>query len=658
MPRRTKVLLAVGLAGVATQLLHALAGVGPAWLYEDVFYNATELVAAVLILDRARTRSEDRAAWLLLGLGVLGWTLGDICWSFVLSDSTGTPSIADAFYLAFYPCALSAVILLARRHVRVRGWSMRLDGVVAALGLSAIATSLMLGPALVVDGSFAEKATLLAYPVGDLLLFGLVGGMSITGGRRTGAPWMLLGAALGAVAVADGIYLAQATAGTYVEGGLLDVCWISATLAMAFAAWRPAPEAGAETVEDWRSRLVPSICGLAAVILLVVDHFAGAAAVGVLLAAATLFAVLGRLILTARESDALLELTHQDAITDALTGLGNRRALLAHLDRACASGRPGVLVVFDLNGFKRYNDTFGHPAGDALLQRLGERLGEAGHGGAAYRLGGDEFCLVAEAGPDRAPAIAARAVAALAEHGEGFTIDSSHGFVLLGSEATHPSEAMRIADRRMYAQKHSLQRDDGYIREALLRTVQEGHPELGLHQDKVAGLARTTAMVLGLDAEEIDVTIRAAELHDIGKVAIPDEILNKAEPLTEHEWTFIRRHTIVGERILAASPALAPVAAIVRASHEAWDGTGYPDGLSGETIPLAARIVAVCDAFDVMTSPRAYQPALPASDAVAELVSCAGHQFDPRVVAAFCRAIDQSPREAGLEAPEGCGLGS
>jgi HD-GYP domain-containing protein (c-di-GMP phosphodiesterase class II) len=210
----------------------------------------------------------------------------------------------------------------------------------------------------------------------------------------------------------------------------------------------------------------------------------------------------------------------------------------------------------------------------------------------------------------------------------------------------------------MYAQKHSLQRDDGYIREALLRTVQEGHPELGLHQDKVAGLARTTAMMLGLDAEEIDVTIRAAELHDIGKVAIPDEILNKAEPLTEHEWTFIRRHTIVGERILAASPALAPVAAIVRASHEAWDGTGYPDGLSGETIPLAARIVAVCDAFDVMTSARAYQPALPASEAVAELISCAGHQFDPRVVAAFCRATDQSPREAGLEASEGCGLGA
>jgi HD-GYP domain-containing protein (c-di-GMP phosphodiesterase class II) len=128
---------------------------------------------------------------------------------------------------------------------------------------------------------------------------------------------------------------------------------------------------------------------------------------------------------------------------------------------------------------------------------------------------------------------------------------------------------------------------------------------------------------------------RAAELHDVGKMAVPDRILEKPGPLDPPEVDFIRRHTLVGERILAAAPSLVPVAQLVRASHESWDGTGYPDRLAGDQIPLGARVIAVCDAYHAMTSDRVYQSPVPPADAVAELRRFAGRQFDPRVVSVF-----------------------
>jgi response regulator RpfG family c-di-GMP phosphodiesterase len=132
---------------------------------------------------------------------------------------------------------------------------------------------------------------------------------------------------------------------------------------------------------------------------------------------------------------------------------------------------------------------------------------------------------------------------------------------------------------------------------------------------------------------------RAAELHDIGKMAIPDAILNKPEPLDDAEWRFMRRHTVIGERILHGSPALSRAAEIVRSSHEHFDGTGYPDGLAGDRIPVGARIVLVCDAYDAMVDERIYQPPMTTEEAVAELRRCAGQQFDPAVVEAFCAAL-------------------
>ena len=152
---------------------------------------------------------------------------------------------------------------------------------------------------------------------------------------------------------------------------------------------------------------------------------------------------------------------------------------------------------------------------------------------------------------------------------------------------------------------------------------------------------------MSLISEELDELIRAAELHDVGKMAVPDEILHKPGPLTHEEWTFIRRHPLVGERILSAAPALLPVAKIVRATHEHWDGSGYPDGVAGDEIPLGARIVSVCDAFDAMITHRAYSPARSVDEALAELRACAGTQFDPAVVAAFFDEIASLPHRYG-----------
>ena len=190
-----------------------------------------------------------------------------------------------------------------------------------------------------------------------------------------------------------------------------------------------------------------------------------------------------------------------------------------------------------------------------------------------------------------------------------------------------------MADLRMYALKNSSRPSSGVqSREVLLRALTELHPELGEHIDAVTVLAEDVARALGLPPHVVEQIGHAALLHDVGKIAIPDAILSKPGPLDEHEWAFVRRHTIIGERILAGAPALTEAAALVRSSHEHYDGSGYPDGLAGEEIPIGARVVTVCDAFDAMTSNRPYRAARSPTEALAELRRCAGTQFDPTVV--------------------------
>jgi two-component system, cell cycle response regulator len=230
--------------------------------------------------------------------------------------------------------------------------------------------------------------------------------------------------------------------------------------------------------------------------------------------------------------------------------------------------------------------------------------------------------------------------AALSERGEGFEVSSSFGSVLMPEEATTPTQALQLTDRRMYARKGGRRMSAGrQSRDVLLRTLSERRPDLQLRLRDIGELALAVGRELHMGPEGLDEVARAAELHDVGKIAVPDAILDKPGPLDPVEWSFMRRHPLIGERILLAAPALRPVARLVRSSHERWDGGGYPDGLSGNEIPLGARVVAVCDAFHAMTTRRAYRDPVSETDAIEELRRCAGTQFDPMVVSAFCKVL-------------------
>ena len=368
------------------------------------------------------------------------------------------------------------------------------------------------------------------------------------------------------------------------------------------------------------------------------------------LAAGTIVLVLARTALTFGENTRLLDRSRTESLTDALTGIGNRRKLVADLDAYLGSAvaeQPHLLVVFDLNGFKSYNDSFGHPAGDALLARLADKLaGAVEPDGLAYRMGGDEFCVLIPA----SETVLHRAASALHEEGESFVISSAFGAVTLPEEASEPSSALSLADQRLYAHKDQMSSARTSPHELLLRTLAEREPGLRAHVEGVARLAVSVGRELGMDGDEIAELRLAAELHDVGKLAIPDAVLRKPGPLTDEEWRFIHQHTLVGQRILGGEPVLRRVGEIVRSTHERWDGEGYVDKLAGDAIPLASRVIAACDAFSAMTGGRPYRAALSTADTIAELRRCAGSQFDPGVIAVLC---DLMEREAGLAQPAG-----
>jgi diguanylate cyclase (GGDEF)-like protein len=355
------------------------------------------------------------------------------------------------------------------------------------------------------------------------------------------------------------------------------------------------------------------------------------------------------------ENGRLLAASRIEALVDSMTGLPNRRSLRRDLDAAFETrddGRERALTLLDLDGFKQYNDTFGHPAGDALLTRLGIRLAAAVSGrGTAYRMGGDEFCVLGVVGDDGGDELVALAAEALSEVGEAFDIGCSHGTARLGGEAVSTEDALRLADQRMYAQKAGRASSGRQSSDVLLTVLSERSPNLHDHLSNVAELAEAVARRAGLAELEVQWVRIAAELHDVGKVAIPDAILNKPGPLSDDEWAFMRRHTVIGERIIRSAPSLAPAATLVRSSHERYDGGGYPDGLRGLEIETGASIIAICDAYDAMTNERVYRAAMTPEDALAEVRRGAGTQFEPGLVDVFCATLAR--REAQVAAAAG-----
>jgi two-component system, cell cycle response regulator len=387
--------------------------------------------------------------------------------------------------------------------------------------------------------------------------------------------------------------------------------------------------------------------------LLIADHRSLAV---VIIAVAIAVLVCARQLLASSELTAARRLEGPEATTDPLTGLPNRRKLIADLQTAletASASAERTLVLFDLDGFKGYNDTFGHPAGDQLLTRLSQRLQAVlPASGQAYRLGGDEFAALVTRGGICPDEIAKLGAAALSEKGPGFAIRGSAGAVTLPAEAADVTSALHEADRRMYAVKHGGASLASQMRDVLLAAIaeqaeSEDEPaELTEHMLDVGVFARDVAREMGLAPEDVELTMRTGELHDVGKIAIPESILYKPGPLNDDEWRFVRKHTLIGERVLGAAPSFVPVAKLVRSTHERYDGGGYPDGLAGEQIPLPARIVFACDAYHAMVADRPYAAGISEDEVRAELRRNAGTQFDPNVVDALIAVLDaraQSP---------------
>jgi diguanylate cyclase (GGDEF)-like protein len=604
---------------------------------------AIEVGAALACVWRVVLVRAERRIWALVALSVSLWTLGDVYWRIALWDLEvmPVPSLADIGWLAFYVPAYAAIALLVRARVKSLWATLWVDGVIGGLAVASVAAAVVFDAVLGSSGGKpAVVATNLAYPIGDMVLMALVlGGLNMSR-RSLDRTWLWLGAGFATFAVCNSVYLFETASETYTPGGVLDAGWSVALVMVAFAAWRPATRVEGQEREGWSTIVMPIGFAVVALAVEIYDHFLHVNVLALILATACLGAVLMRLALTFAQNLRMLATSREEATTDVLTGLGNRRLLARDLDlaaRRVADGERMLMVLFDLNGFKQYNDSFGHPVGDSLLVRLGENLRRAMAGrGSAYRMGGDEFCILAALGDESPDRLATTAAAALQEEGEGFTITCAYGAVVVPDDAADADEAVRLADRRMYAQKDGNRTSASrQSRDVLLQALQERDPELGTHLDDVGRLAHATALKLGLPQELTEHVRTTGELHDVGKVAIPDAILNKPGPLDDSEWAFVRRHSEIGERIVGAAPALADIAPLVRATHERWDGHGYPDGLAACAIPLAARIVAVCDAYDAMITERPYQRAMAPASALQEMRRCAGTQFDPDVVDAF-----------------------
>lgn len=634
---------------LAFYALVILAGLGGASLEDAVgrwVYDAVVLGAALIVLWRAAAIEAERGAWLALGVGMLLWALGQTYYSVFLyyASPAPFPSPSDVLFLAFYPASYVALVLLLRArlaHLDPLAW---VDGLIGALAIAGVAAALIFPPVLAaLGGNTFGVAVSLAYPCFDLALLGLLSGAFAASRWRAEPTWLLIAAALLLFAVSDVVYLSvlgQSTAAL----NLASIGWPLALLLLAVASWLPGAAPSATRAEPGRRRIVvPIAMAVTGIALLAVGSFVAIGAVAVGLGVACLAAVLVRLVITFDQETRVLAASQDEAATDPLTGLANRRRLMIDLERVVAATPPEsmVLALFDLDGFKAYNDSFGHPAGDDLLRRLGKQLARAMEPvGTAYRLGGDEFCILAKTRSAPAAAICEAAEQALSDRGQGFSIGASWGKVLIPAEVVIPTFALRLADRRMYAKKgRRADSARSQTRSVLLSVLREREPGLEQHLDGVARLVKAFGKELALDAEELDVLVRASELHDIGKIAIPDEVLHKEGELSPEEWALMRKHTLIGQRVLDAAPALGQVAELVRSTHERWDGQGYPDGRAGSAIPLGSRVILICDAYNAMVEGRPYRPAISTEQAIEELRAGAGTQFDPELVEVFVKRV-------------------
>jgi diguanylate cyclase (GGDEF)-like protein len=366
----------------------------------------------------------------------------------------------------------------------------------------------------------------------------------------------------------------------------------------------------------------------------------------------------------------------QKSRIDELTGLFNRRhfeeRLKEEVSRHSRYGDVFSIFMLDLDNFKAYNDTYGHPAGDTLLSQIGKIIkGSVRNVDQAFRYGGDEFVVILPQTTSEDAHVVAERVRGQIARTMGKTaiaVTASIGLANYPTDGVVADELVDVADNALYHAKRaggnrillsskvlSEPMDNGEMRGtyarrnglsavyALVSTVEARDPYIYGHSRKVNTYAVALAEAIGLSPDEVANVSAAALLHDIGKIGIPDKVLNKKGKLNEEDWKAIKAHPKLGATIISNIPHLVPCVNSILHHHERWDGTGYPEGLKGEEIPIEARILAIADTFEAMTSARPYRPALSLEEVVKELRRGAGLQFDPKLIEVFIGIV-----EAGL----------
>jgi diguanylate cyclase (GGDEF)-like protein len=461
----------------ANALLGAGAGAGDP-VIRDWVSSAIGILAAAIICLRPLRIHTCRRSFALVAAGVTAYSAGNVMWTTWLSHAANpsVPSVSDLLWLAFYPLVAAGIVgLTGIRGPNRPPAGVWLDGIVAGGGLAAIGAAIIVPSVLSGHGSAATLAMKLTYPIGDLLLVGLVVGIIALRGWRIDRGWAGLGAAFALLAAADFLYAIQGTGTAGRPSAAANLTYLLALSALAFVAWQVPPSRPEPKFASWSVLLVPSGFMFAALGLLLLDHVHRLSALPFGLATVTMLAAIGRMIVAFRDARGLAE-ARRLAGTDDLTSLPNRRRFMALTEEAIAaseaSGRGLAVLMLDLDNFKQLNDTLGHHAGDQLLRKIGPRLQHAlRHLHTVGRLGGDEFAVLVYPAPGE-DAIVAIAQDILGALREPFTVSElslrvtgSLGIATFPDHARDAAELMRHADIAMYQAKTSRDRYDFYARE-------------------------------------------------------------------------------------------------------------------------------------------------------------------------------------------------